>query len=46
VRKRRLCDDRHGDTIAYTAKARGNPNLLQNTNCDMGSGTCSLAPAP
>lgn len=34
----------NGTTITFNAKTRGTPGLLKNTNCDAGSGTCSLAP--
>lgn len=39
-----IADYTAGNTIVYNAEARGNPALLKNTNCDMGSGTCSLEP--
>ena len=30
--------------LAYVPETRGNATLLKNTNCNLGSGTCSLAP--
>jgi len=33
-----------GTTLNYVARIRGTPGLKKNTNCNAGSGTCSLAP--
>ena len=33
-----------GTSLAYTPRTRGTPSLVKNTNCNAGSGTCSLAP--
>ena len=39
-----IADYNTPNTISYVPENRGNATLLKNTNCDMGSGTCSLAP--
>ena len=39
-----LADYTGNATISYVPENRGNATLLKNTNCSMGSGTCSLAP--
>lgn len=33
-----------GDTITFTPQPRGTAALIKATNCDAGTGTCSLAP--
>ena len=30
--------------VQFAPQSRGTASVLRNTNCDMGSGTCSLAP--
>ena len=39
-----IADFTGGNVIAYVPQSRGTATLLKNTNCDAGSGSCSLAP--
>ena len=39
-----IADYTGGASLAFTPQTRGTPGLVKNTNCDAGSGTCSLAP--
>lgn len=39
-----VADYTGGATITFTPETRGTPGLVKDTNCDMGSGSCSLEP--